>query len=305
MTADPALEIRALRPTDEPAVRDGFERAFGVRRSLEEWRWKFDPRPHGRAIEVAFDARGELVAHYAALPVEMQRQERHFLAGQIVDVFTRRKLGLFRRRGPLTRTIESLVARCCGPGRLELLYGFPSLRALELGRATGVYPAEAAVPRLQAPLAPVAPPSRLARRLVQRGFDASGLDALWSAAALRYPLAAVRDAAWYRRRFLDRPGVAYEQLGVRRRGRPAAWAVVRAEPERLRWADLVWDGESAADLELWLSGDDEAAGVLRDLGWRAEPHPELRLAARSFVADLEHQELVRRLYLTLADSDLV
>jgi hypothetical protein len=94
--------------------------------------------------------------------------------------------------------------------------------------------------------------------------------------------------------------------------------------ERARWADLVWDGADAGDLlllademrglaaragasevELWLAGDPLAGAALAGRGWAMEQHPEVRLVARSFVPRLAHDEIVARLYLTLADSDLV
>jgi hypothetical protein len=316
------FEIRGYRAGDERAIVAGFAEAFHVERTLEEWRWRFPPAPEP-AIELGFDRDGELVAHYAAIRVRMRRSGRDFDAAQVVDVFTGRKLGLFHRGGPLNRVIESFLTRRCGAGRIELLFGFPSLRAHALGRATGVYPADGEVTRLAAAARASGP--RLGRwRWLQRGFDAHALDALWRAAASRYALAAVRDAAWFRRRYLTRPGVAYDQLGVRRGGRVAVWGVLRLDQEPARWADLVWDGADPADLEalaraaraaaaaagrreleLWLGGDPAAAAVLAAGDFRAGPHPDLRLVCRSFVADLDHAEAVAGLYVTLGDSDLV
>lgn len=323
MTEPEAIRIRGYREGDERAILAGFRDAFGVERSEEEWRWSFPPLDGGRTIELATDVDGRLIAHYAAIPVSFRLGDRRFLAGQVVDVFTRRKLGLFRRRSLLTRTIDSFLARWGGPGRLELLYGFPSLRAAALGRATEVYPAESGVLRWTARGA--RRPARFGwRRSLERGWSRTGLDRLWAAAADRYPLAAIRDADWFRRRFLDRPRRDYLQLGVRRAGATRAWGVLALGAERARWADLVWDGESTGDLallademrrltvhaglgevELWLSGDARASALFADLGWAGEVHPDLRLVARSFVPALGHGEAVETLYVTLADSDLV
>lgn len=323
MSETAGIEIRAWRPGDELAILAGFRAAFGVERTVEEWLWSFPPVGGRRTVEVAVDAAGELVAQYAAIPVAFQHQGRGLLAGQVVDVFTRRKAGLFRRRGLLTRTIESFIERYCGEGRLELLYGFPSLRAAALGRATEVYPIDAGVRRFRAAVERRRAPLGW-RRSLERGFSRASLDALWRAAAPRYPLAAIRDAEWFLRRFERRPRREYLQLGVRRAGRARAWGVLAPGGARARWADLVWDGADPADLallagemrrlaaragaaevELWLSGDAEAGAALADLGWSAEEHPEVRLVARSFVPRLAHREIVERLYVTLADSDLV
>lgn len=323
MSAPEQLEIRAYRPGDEEAIVRGFRATFGVERTLEEWRWSFPPVAGSRTIEVAYDGQGELIAHYAAIPVAMQSRGGALLGGQVVDVFTRRKLGLFRRRGPLTRTIESFLARHCGPGRIDLLFGFPSLRAAALGRATEVYPAEAAVERFT--LATACAPARRPRwrRAVQLGWERTALDRLWLEAAARYPLSAIRDADRFLRRYVERPGRDYLQLGVRRRGRVRAWGVATFAQERARWVDLLWDGDDDGDLallaaeihrraaasgageiELWLSGDDAAAAVVADLGWRRQVHPELRLVGRSFTPRLGDREIVDHLYVTLGDSDL-
>ena len=323
MSAPDGVEIRAYRSGDEEAIVRGFRATFGVERTVEEWRWSFPPLGGAPTVEVAFDALGELVAHYAAIPVAMQSRGRELLAGQVVDVFTRRKLGLFRRRGLLTRTIESFVARHCGPGRIELLFGFPSLRAAALGRTTGVYPAEGGVGRWTRPTSGAG--ARLGwRRSLQRGWDRTALDQLWSEAGPRYGLSAIRGAAWFHWRYLARPRREYLQFGVRRRGRTRAWGVVALAPERARWVDLLWDGDDDGDLallagearrlaaesgarevELWLSGDVSAAAVLAELGWHREVHPDLRLVARSFTPALTDREIVARLYVTLGDSDLV
>ncbi len=323
MTVD-EYTIRPYREGDELDIEKGFEHAFHKRRAGGEWRWKF-PAVLGRpTVEIARDGVGALVAHYAAAPVAMQRPERRFLAGQVVDVFTLQKAGLFRRSGLLNQTIAGFLESFCGPGRLELLYGFPSLRAAALGRLTEVYPVEAPVPRRRRPATGPVVPLGYAR-FVAEGFDASGLDQLWRRAAHRYPWAAVRDAAWHRRRFLERPGGAgYVHLTVRHGGKTRAAAVLRTADESMLWADLVWDGRDDDDLvllesavrrrarlagatqiELWLAGDLAAGALLADLGWPEQSHPDLLLVVRSFIDDTSHQEIANRLYLTLADSDLV
>lgn len=323
MNGPDALEIRAWRPGDELAILAGFRAAFGVERSVEEWSWSFPPVDGRRTVEVAFNGEGKLVAHYAAIPVAFQEAGRPLLAGQVVDVFTRGKAGLFRRRGLLTRTIESFLARFTGAGRFEILYGFPSLRAAALGRATEVYPAEAGVRRFRAPAARRHAPFGW-RRTIERGWSRASLETLWAAAAGRYALSAIRGADWFLRRFEQRPRREYLQLGVRRAGRTRAWGVLAPGGERARWADLVWDGVDARDLgqlasemrrlaaragarevELWLSGDPLAGAALTALGWTEEEHPDVRLVARSFAPHLAHRAVTEELYATLADSDLV
>jgi hypothetical protein len=162
------------------------------------------------------------------------------------------------------------------------------------------------------------------RHRVRQGFDAAAVDRLWQRSAARYPVAAVRDAAWLERRFTRRPGVEYVHLGAWRRGEAHAWAVLRLQDGTARWAELVWDGEDtrallalddaagrsarqggAAEIEMWLANDPAAEDFFARRGWTSAPHPQARLTAESFRPGIDADDVARRLYFTLGDSDLV
>lgn len=325
--------IRGYRQGDGPAVNRGFNRIFGHTRSVEEWRRKFPPEARRRALMLA-EENGEVVAHFAALPVPLQVDGRRLRAAQVVDVYSDRRPGLF------LRLVNRFYRELCGPGRLELIYGFPGERHFRLGVRKLRYSE------------PV--PVRFWRRAVEPGperhrADAAGgqswwdrwrsglkvrtevdpalADRLWRRASSRYPVAAVRDGAWVERRF-GRPGVPYHHRLVLQRGRPAALAVLcgTGEEERnLSWAELVWDGEDpralvelddevvrlarrlgAPECHLWLANDPQAETLLAARGWRREPEPQrLHLGAVSFLPEIDAAEVCRRLYLTMGDADLV
>ena len=48
--------IRPCVAGDEIAINAGFNRVFGLHRSLAEWQWKYQEEPEGRWIIIAVDA---------------------------------------------------------------------------------------------------------------------------------------------------------------------------------------------------------------------------------------------------------
>lgn len=311
--------IRAFVPGDEIGINESFNRAFSLRRELADWQWKFPPEPTGRFVWVARASSGAILAHYAAVPVWLQVDGHRVLAGQGVDAFA---VPEAQGRRLYTRTVQAFYEACGGEERLAVSYVFPGLRSARVfaDRLGFERLADAAVWRRS----PHRRPALCTGHEVVTGVPDGRLDALWTASARRYPVAAVRDAAWLARRFSGRPGVDYLHLAAVRRGVVHAWAVVRVEERRVAWAELVWDGArpgslAALDravvtvarrsnldlLELWLEGDSEAAAVLRRLGWRREAPPAaMVLMARSFTPAATAGAL-RRLYVTMGDADLV
>lgn len=313
------VRIRPFAPGDEAGINASFNRAFGLERALADWYWKFPAAPPGRWVWVAATDEGRILAHYAAVPVTVQIDGVTVLAGQGVDAFA---LPEVQGTGLYTRTVQAFYAACGGSQGLAISYVLPGPRSARIF-----------ADRLE--FEPLSEPGlwrRSSRRraalctghqVVEADPDARA-DALWAAAAKRYPVAAVRDAAWLKRRFTGRPGVRYLHLAALRRGRVHAWAVARVEEHRVAWAELVWDGSqrgalAALDralvnlarraqvdtLELWLEGDEAAAAVLRRLGWRrGPPAAAMVLMARSFIPAVNPGAL-RRLYLTMGDADLV
>jgi hypothetical protein len=306
--------IRPLIKNDLPAVLKTFETAFGIPRSVEEWIWRYEQNPYGATVEVAWTEAGQLLAHYGVLHAVWQDRGTLRLVGQVVDVFTGEKPGLFRR-GPLACTIDSLLKRATGDGKLEWLYGFPNRRAARLGQLTGHYPWQQPVLRWTPSKKPVGRPKT---GWLQWGWDRNGITGLWERARGRYPFCCVRDTSFYEHRFVNRPNADYFFLGWRRSGRIRALAVLEPRVQPARWVDLLWDGTDGGDLfslqlgvreevpeiELWLMGDREAASVFEESGWIQAAHPEAHLVARSFIESIPHAHFASA-YLTLADSDLV
>ena len=323
------VEYRAYRPGDERAINDGFNEVFGQTRSLEEWQWKFPASRDGRAIVVATNASGRVLAHYGAIVVPFQAQGLVGAAAQIVDIYSRpdARPGLAAAR-VFRETIRKFLTEFCRADRIVVAYGFPGARHMSLVRLGVASLGEAEMPpvRVRVWTRPAARRGLLwPRHEVSVGFDAGAVDDLWRRAGGRYPVAMVRDAARIGTRFMGRPGVEYVHLGVRRRGVVHAWAVVRSEPRLTSVADLVWDGDDVRALaaldravgrlacragadraEMWLAGDARAEQALASLGWRGGVRPDgLEMAAYTFHPDLDVATFPDEFYLTMADSDLV
>ncbi len=323
------VTFRPYRPGDETAINEGFNEVFSLHRTLDEWRWKFPETRDGRAILLAADAAGRVLAHYAAVAVPFQAQGRLVTAGQIVDVYSRRAARPGLAAAHVFRdTVRAFVAAYCRPERIAVAYGFPGTRHMSLVRLGVASLGEAEMPPL--------PVSLWSRRVSRRGtlwllhnvavgFDRTAIDDLWRRAASRYPVAVVRDAARAQARFLGRPGTEYVHLIDHRRGVAHAWVVVRLQTRQASVVDLVWDGEDpralaaldravgrlahragAAHVEMWLSGDPAAEVVLARLGWERGRRPDgLAMAAYSFHPHLDVSAFPGSFYVTMGDADLV
>ncbi|MEO8274908.1 MAG: hypothetical protein ABI639_01740 [Thermoanaerobaculia bacterium] len=325
--------VRDYAAGDEVAIQSAFTRAFGVERSLAEWRWKFRASPLGSRIVLTFDAGGELVCQYAALQVAAVWGGEPVVAAQIVDVFSLRRKSLGPRGGPFLQTLERFLAACAQPDGVAFVYGFPGERHQRVGTVAGRYFAPVPLERLRCSLvssnaavsalaSPLLRSPDLARVWIAEGFDASAADRLWNRCAGRYPFATVRDAGWTRWRYQDHPAARYAQFSVRRGGEPRAWGVLSCVGETARWVDLLWDGERREDLhalaammgnraaargcssmEVWVRGDAPALAALRSVGFATEPEPFLHLSAISFDVRIGVPQVLSDFYLTMGDSD--
>ncbi len=313
--------IRPYQEGDEVAINEGFNRTFGLERSLAEWQWKYPAAPEGRWIMLAVDPAGRVLAHYGAVPSSFRCGDTVVRAGQITDAYAVPEV---QGKRVFSQCYETFIERFGNPDDLPLMYGFPGTRHYEMGIKVLKYVPLGPVPYWRRGVERRWAPWRPLVRL-RRGFDRAAVDALWQRAAGRYPWGNVRDGAWLERRLTGRPGVDYQHLSVWRGGQCEGWAVTRVMERRLAWVELVWDGarrssletlaeavvkgarrQRCASVDLWLGGDEEALEVLRALGWcRTEQPDGLRMVARAFRPEVDLERIRRELYLTAADSDVV
>jgi hypothetical protein len=328
--SDAELVIRPFRPGDETTVNRGFNEAFGLERSLDEWAWKFPPSAAGRLVMLA-EIEGELVAHYAGTPLRFTIDGREWSAAQIVDVFsTRAARRGFTRKGVWVRTVEAFFDAFGRSGRASLLYGFPSPRPLRLGVLQLGYDAVEPQPIVYLSRTPAAASASRRRHLYRAELAADWqprLDGLWRRVRADYPVAAVRDADRALHRFAGHPTVRYHRFVILPRlGREAvAFVVFRLDGGRCRWVDLLWDHRHPGALELvnhlsrslvaqcgagveelWLNGDPAGLARLEARGFvRSEVPGQVVMVARAFDPGLDVTALAGRVYLTMADADLV
>ena len=272
-----------------------------------------------------------MLAHYSAVSERFAVDGRVWDAGQIVDVYSARKArGPFTRRGVWVRTVEEFFEQFGRSGRCPLLFGFPGPRALRLGVLQLGYDAMPLQEIVYLTRRPPVTPARQ-RRLLYRAELARDweprLDGLWKRISGRYPVAVVRDAGRALRRLAGHPTVRYHRFLVfpRWSSREVAFGAFRTDGGRCRWVDLLWDDghpgaldlllhlsarlavQTGAELEeLWLNGDPAARARLEAAGFVREPEPgKLVMVARTFDPDIDLNAFDGRVYLTMADADLV
>lgn len=123
--------IREYKQGDESQINCLFNQVFNERRTLEEWEWKFRDNPVSdlNLITVA-EVEGEIVGHYASIPVVLQCYNERLLFGQSVDTFvhpdyrgSKILLDLFKRHE------ETFIQRGYVGG-----FGFPNRQAYIVGK---------------------------------------------------------------------------------------------------------------------------------------------------------------------------
>lgn len=324
----PSYEISA-------ALTEAFDEAFramdpGFReRSQEDWAWRTGAVPMGAPAETLMDGNGEVEAHYACLGSAVWWQGEQLPVAQVVDTFAATDLSLPRKVRAFTRACEGFVRRNCLPqeGGFALCYGFPVRPAWRIGRAHLGYSVLQEFWRLglaaeQASRAP------LAQDLAQEENAPwpENLGALFAAHAASLGVPFLRDAAFLRWRFDQRPGVDYSHCLIRRAGDLVGWVVLRQTEWGGEKVALVCDRFAAVgDQDVELALDQWAGSQARswnldhlvaasgqhtpefssaqDRGWGVG-HSEYCMVGRSFDPARPTIEWTRQLRWTLADTDL-
>jgi hypothetical protein len=218
--------IRAAREDDFDQLLDLHGRVFGRRPPREQRRWKL--AGHTAPVENVWVAEtdGRIVFQYAGIPVRFLHRGRVTWAMQSVDTMTDPD---YRRRGLLTQT-AAVTFENWTRARVAFVFGVPNqnwgrrLAALGFVQVGEVRwwvrwldPLRALAAKVGIKVgtpgrAPHRPPSRRGRDAVRISLvdDPAPLDDLWTRASDE---GVVKDAAWYRWRYLQAP-VPFEVLGA-------------------------------------------------------------------------------------------
>lgn len=326
--------VRPYRDGDEARILDLFQRVFGVKRSLEHWRWKFRDNPAGSyVVRLAESPDGALVGQYALLPVRTAWGNETATLIQVIDVMVdpRFRMGL-KRPGLFAVLADRSVLAFLRGGQALVGYGFPTPEALRIGaRSVGytpLHPIQWLIKDLAAAEGvrrPSRPWSVRCERVARFGDEAG---ALWRrCASAQVGVAIIRDASYLNWRYADCPDVTYVMVVA---GRPWTSAPAGVAVLRLGWADqpiaclVDWvvppDATSAAErllahcealareagmaqLRAWFSPHSWPYGFLREQGYRTES-TIYHLVALATDPRVSLEWADTRWYYTMGDSDI-
>lgn len=134
--------LRPYRPGDEAAILEAFRRSFVLDPRTTppctevEWQWAYRENPVGMRVWLALDG-DAVVAHYASRPVRTRVGSREVVFTQIVDsmLLPDRRTSL-KSPGVFVRLAHTMLQSTCGPGRDQMVYGWPTRTAWRLGQRT-------------------------------------------------------------------------------------------------------------------------------------------------------------------------
>lgn len=268
-------EIRVAGPRDEAALLALFARVFGRPMSLAHRRWKLTPRIPGLDPVIVGCEDDLPIFQYAGLGGEWETPRGRRRALVSVDTMADPER---RRRGLLTRVGRFSYEHWASQGAAFVI-GVPNERWGSRAAALGWAPLFTLACRMR-PLLLDPPP--LARWPIEELHEAPpALDGLWARVRTRYEIAAVKDAAWVRWRFLEAP-LGYRLL-VARRERIDGYAAFRVAGENAYLVELIADDPRAGAALI-----DRVAALARAAGARrllalVPPTDRALFLARGFV----------------------
>lgn len=233
--------LRLAGPDDDTRIRALIAAAYpdNPKADAAITRWQYWDNPFGRTRSWVWERDGQAVGHWAAVPVPLVLDGVAATGAKGVDIATHpdaRRRGLFARLA--ARLLEDLAdaqvpallshpnpssapaVQRAGAALVERVPAF--VRALDAAWLAERF-------RLPGPAARLAVraafPTRRAGPAREVDRPPEDLDALWGRLDERWGIR--RDAAWWRWRYVERPGGAYRFVEVRRNGAPVGAAALR------------------------------------------------------------------------------
>jgi|GEM_PF-1091610 len=130
---DHEVTYGALSPSDGKEINDLFARAYGRKRTLEQWRWEFTGPPGDDPVLWAARAGGRLVGHYALIPLPMS------FFGQLLGGAKAESAMVdpdYRGRGICSRLVD-LTLRDARERSISVVWGFPNQQSFRIMERSG------------------------------------------------------------------------------------------------------------------------------------------------------------------------
>ena len=238
----PEWQCRWATPHDQDALLELFESSFGKPMPDGLWQWKYarQEKP-GMLAHIG----NSIIAHYGSIPRTFSLNSTTVNAAQICDVMVAPRMrGILTRRGPFMHTADTFLGEQVGPDKpYRFAFGFPSDRHARLGEKTGWYTRTDTflevswIPRhhrqVTLPLQIKTTPLSLQ--------DEAIIDELWQTMQSTLPdcLIPVKDAVFFKWRYLNHPSHAY-----------ATYTVAKRWSSRITGIITLRDHATSGDMEL-------------------------------------------------------
>jgi hypothetical protein len=320
MRAMTDVDIRLYRKGDEHHIVRLFQEVYGKPLTVEQWRWKYLGQGNLRVwAALAFNNKGELVAHYGGLPVRMFFRGRHITACQCVDAMVKKgyranDLGIAQTESIFYR-LGNLIYDTFG----TFFYAFPGDVYYNWGRKTGHIEECLTVPEYRLNCDGNLRSSSLYRLRVI-GWDDSRVDELWRKVEKDIGWAMVRDREFIDWRYNRNPFYKHVVYGLEHiiSKKLHGWAVVRDDGEDWRIMDAVFistcmetllakvaaagSGMNKKQIKIWLP--DVFKQRLQAAGFNSyDIHTWMPNFIRFKTADTE--EIRDNFYYTMGDTDFL
>lgn len=236
-----SLQVRFARSADAPGIAALFTRVFEQAPDADWWSRKYADQPHPGSV--ALDTQGAVVGFYGAQARTARWQGQHFSVCAQCDVMVARAYRFAtRRQGVFVSLAERFLGRLVGDGKVfALSFGFPTPRALALGRRVDLYVQADDLHEWRASVTHARPGRATGIELTQ----AAGLeDWSWVDQLPALPpgaaenLHTLRSSDYWRSRFGEPPGGPYWLLRMTRWGRLCGAAILRPRGEALEVIDV-------------------------------------------------------------------
>lgn len=218
-----------------------FERSFDTGFDASLWLWKYGD---GRGHSIVACKDDDVVAHYGGISRDILYLGKAERALQICDVMVLpQHRSFYSKRSLFFVTAATMLELHAGNTAEHLLgFGFPNIKAMHVAERLGLYAKTDEMLALSYPAS--AEQAAGAWTVAEAGLEVDNnelVDSLWRqmAAAFTEAIIGVRDTAYLRYRYTQRPGQDYQILVLTHPSGSHALAVTRDQGERRLIMDLV------------------------------------------------------------------